>query len=264
MTRRGSWDEGRWTAPPVEARTEGDDLLVTAEEGSDAWRVTSYGFIHDNEHALLLPLPPDTAVEVDFDVTMSEQFDQAGLFLRSSTTRWAKAGIEFADGVANLGAVVTDERSDWSSAPMPHWAGRRATVRASRSGDAVTVRAGVDDAVMLDIYGFVSETNATNIFIVKRGQLLTPHADSCLPGITRRVVMQLAQANAIPLQERNISISELYSADEIFTTGTMGELAPVLAVDGRTIGDGGAGPLTRRLQQLYQERTAHEGEVLPF
>lgn len=145
MTRRVSWDEGRWTAPPVEARTEGDDLLVTAEEGSDAWRVTSYGFIHDNEHALLLPLPPDTAVEVEFDVTMSEQFDQAGLFLRSSTTRWAKAGIEFADGVANLGAVVTDERSDWSSAPMPHWAGRRATVRASRSGDAVTVRAGVDD-----------------------------------------------------------------------------------------------------------------------
>ncbi len=124
--------------------------------------------------------------------------------------------------------------------------------------------AGVDDAVMLDIYGFVSETNATNIFIVKRGQLLTPHADSCLPGITRRVVMQLAQANAIPWQERNISISELYSADEMFTTGTMGELAPVLAVDGRTIGAGGAGSLTRQLQRLYAERTAEEGEVLPF
>lgn len=144
MRRRVSWDEGRWTAPPVEAVVQGDALVVTAAEGSDAWRVTSYGFIHDTEHALLMPLPPDTAVEVEFEVTMTEQFDQAGLFLRASPTRWAKAGIEFADGVVNLGAVVTDEKSDWSSAPMPHWAGRRATVRASRSGDAVTVRAGVD------------------------------------------------------------------------------------------------------------------------
>lgn len=145
MARRVNWDEGRWTTPPVTARVDGDHLLVTAAEGSDAWRITSYGFIHDNEHALVLPLPPETAVEVEFDVTMTEQFDQAGLFLRASDTEWAKAGIEYADGTANLGAVVTDQKSDWSSAPMPHWAGRRATVRASRSGDAVTVRAGVDD-----------------------------------------------------------------------------------------------------------------------
>jgi regulation of enolase protein 1 (concanavalin A-like superfamily) len=145
MTRRVGWDEGRWTTPPVEVARDGDALIVTAAEGSDAWRVTSYGFVHDNEHALLLPLAPDTAVEVEFDVTMNGEFDQAGLFLRASATRWTKAGIEFADGMVNLGAVVTDERSDWSSAPMPHWAGRRATVRASRSGDAVTVRAGVDD-----------------------------------------------------------------------------------------------------------------------
>ncbi len=145
MTRRLGWDEGRWTTPPAEVEVDGDDLVVTAVEGSDAWRITSYGFVHDNEHALLVPLPPDTAVEVEFDVTMGEQFDQAGLFLRVSATQWAKAGIEYADGVVNLGAVVTDQTSDWSSAPMPHWAGRRATVRASRSGDAVTVRAGVDD-----------------------------------------------------------------------------------------------------------------------
>ena len=145
MRRRVNWNDGRWTTPPVASVVEGDELVVTAAEGSDAWRITSYGFIHDNEHALLLPLPPEAAVEVEFDVTMSEQFDQAGLFLRASATRWAKAGIEFADGVVSLGAVVTNERSDWSSAPMPHWAGRRATVRASRSGDAVTVRAGIDD-----------------------------------------------------------------------------------------------------------------------
>lgn len=144
MGQRVDWNEGRWTTQPPGIRHDGGDLVVTAAEGSDAWRITSYGFIHDNEHALLAPLPADAAVEVEFDVTMSEQFDQAGLFLRASATHWAKAGIEYADGVVNLGAVVTEQRSDWSSAPMPQWTGRRATVRASRSGDAVTVRAGVD------------------------------------------------------------------------------------------------------------------------
>ena len=124
--------------------------------------------------------------------------------------------------------------------------------------------AGVDDAIMLDIHGFVSETNATNIFLVKRGQLMTPHADSCLPGITRALVMQLARQNGIALVERNISIAEVYSADELFTTGTMGELAPVLWVDGRTIGAGEVGPLTRRLQALYHEETGKSGEPLPF
>ena len=118
--------------------------------------------------------------------------------------------------------------------------------------------------MMLDLNGFVSETNATNIFLVKRGLLLTPHADSCLPGITRGVVLQIARENGIPSQERNITIAELYSADELLTTGTMGELTPVLWLDGRTIGEGVAGPLTRRLQQLYHEHTAEEGEPLPF
>lgn len=124
--------------------------------------------------------------------------------------------------------------------------------------------AGVDDALMLDANGFVSETNATNVFHVKRGVLHTPHADSCLPGITRGVVMQIARDNGIPLQERNVTIAEIYSADEMFTTGTMGELTPVLWIDGRTIGDGAAGPRTRRLQQLYAKHTATEGEPLPF
>lgn len=124
--------------------------------------------------------------------------------------------------------------------------------------------AGVDDAIMLDLHGFVAETNATNIFLVKRGVLLTPTADSCLPGITRGYVIQLAHANKILLQERNLSLAEVYSADEMFTTGTMGELSPVLEVDGRTIGEGTIGPLTRRLQMLFQERTASEGEPLPF
>ncbi len=124
--------------------------------------------------------------------------------------------------------------------------------------------AGVDDALMLDIFGYVSETNATNVFLVKRGQLLTPHADSCLPGITRAKVLDIGREAGLPVSERNISISEVYTADEMFTTGTMGELSPVLAVDGRTIGEGQPGPITRRLQALYAQRTILEGELLPF
>ena len=123
--------------------------------------------------------------------------------------------------------------------------------------------AGVDDAVMLDLEGYVAETNATNLFLVKRGELITPHADSCLPGITRRVVIGLARDNAIPLAERRVTLSELYSADECFTTGTMGELSPVLEIDGRRIGDGGVGAVTRRLQQLYLEKAVSEGVPLP-
>jgi len=145
MARSVGWDEGSWSTPPVSSEVEGTDLVVTAAEGSDAWRVTAYGFIHDNEHALLAPLPAGAAVEVEFDVTMAAEFDQAGLFLRADETLWTKAGIEFADGVLNLGAVVTAERSDWSSAPVPEWAGRRATIRASRTGDAVTIRARTED-----------------------------------------------------------------------------------------------------------------------
>ncbi len=123
--------------------------------------------------------------------------------------------------------------------------------------------AGVDDAIMLDILGFVSETNATNIFIIKRGEVITPHADSCLPGITRGNVIKLAKDTQIPMIERNVSLTEVYIADEMFTTGTVGELSPVLEVDGRQIGTGNPGELTGRLQDLYAEMTSQEGEPLP-
>ncbi len=124
--------------------------------------------------------------------------------------------------------------------------------------------AGVDDAIMLDIHGFVSETNATNIFGVKRGALVTPHADSCLPGITRATVLELARSSGIRAVERNVSITEIHTADEVFTTGTMGELTPVLQVDGREIGDGSVGPVTTQLRENYWQLTRTDGEPLPF
>ena len=124
--------------------------------------------------------------------------------------------------------------------------------------------ANVDAAIMLDIQGFVSETNDTNLFVVSKGVVRTPHADSCLPGLTRAMVLDICPANGIPAEERNLSLTELYSADEVFTTGTMGELTPVLEADGRTIGDGGRGDVTRRLQALHREFAFAHGTELPF
>lgn len=138
------WSDGRWTTEPVSTEVVDGDLLVTAVEGSDAWRTTSYGFVHDTEHALLRDFEQDSAVEVEFLVDFSEQFDQAGLFLRSDETTWMKAGVELSDGQEQLGAVVTRGESDWSLAPVPDWGDRRVTVRASRTGNAVTIRARVD------------------------------------------------------------------------------------------------------------------------
>lgn len=124
--------------------------------------------------------------------------------------------------------------------------------------------AGVDAAVMMDTEGYVSEANATNIFFVQNGEVLTPHADSCLPGITRQKVIDICNENDIPVAEKRVSITEMYTADECFTTGTMGELAHVIEIDGRTIGSGEKGPTTKRLQELHLELAKSTGEPLPF
>ena len=122
----------------------------------------------------------------------------------------------------------------------------------------------VDSAIMLDVHGFISETNDTNIFLVQNGGLVTPFADSCLPGLTRQMILDIALAQGITAQEKNLSLTELYTADEVFTTGTMGELTPVLEADGRTIGDGTPGDLTGRLQELHRAYAYENGESLPF
>jgi branched-chain amino acid aminotransferase len=122
--------------------------------------------------------------------------------------------------------------------------------------------AGADDALMLDPRGFVAETNATHVFVVERGAVRTGHTVACPEGITRAVVLELCRDQGIPAEVADLSLTEVYRADEMFCTGTMGELAPVVAVDGRTIGDGGAGPLTRRLSALFRELTTREGVVV--
>lgn len=124
--------------------------------------------------------------------------------------------------------------------------------------------AGADSAIMLDLNGFVSETNDTNLFLVKNERVLTPLADSCLPGLTRKMILDICQEQSIPVKERNLSLTEVYTADEVFTSGTMGELTPVLEADGRAIGNGKAGPLTIRLQQLHRAYAYDHGTPLPF
>jgi branched-chain amino acid aminotransferase len=121
--------------------------------------------------------------------------------------------------------------------------------------------AGADDALMLDPRGFVAETNATHVFLVEAGKVLTPHTHACPEGVTRAAVLEICDANGIEREVRDLSTTEVYRADEMFCTGTMGELAAVTTVDGRRIGDGRIGPVTRRLGELYRECTAREGDL---
>jgi len=122
--------------------------------------------------------------------------------------------------------------------------------------------AGADDALMLDTRGFVAETNATHIFIVRAGRVSTPHVVACPEGITRRTVVEICAANAIPCDECDLTLDNLYCADEMFCTGTMGELAGVIKLDGRGIGDGRIGPMTLRLSELFAARATSEGEAV--
>jgi branched-chain amino acid aminotransferase len=115
---------------------------------------------------------------------------------------------------------------------------------------------------MLDLRGFVAETNATHVFIVRDGHVATPNIVACPEGITRATVLEICAANAISLREADLTLDDVYAADEMFCTGTMGELAGVIKLDGRTIGNGEIGPMTRRLSALFAERTAVEGTAV--
>ncbi|HEY2714002.1 MAG TPA: aminotransferase class IV [Chthoniobacterales bacterium] len=119
--------------------------------------------------------------------------------------------------------------------------------------------AGADDAILLDLRGFVAETNATHLFLVRQGEIATSRVLACPEGITRASVLEICAAQQIPSREADLTIEEFYSADEVFCTGTMGELVAVTKIDGHRIGDGEVGQLTSRLSRLYADRTTTEG-----
>jgi branched-chain amino acid aminotransferase len=119
--------------------------------------------------------------------------------------------------------------------------------------------AGADDALMLDTRGFVAETNATHVFIIRQGGLATSRVTACPEGITRATVIEICAAEKIQCTETDLTLDEVYSADEVFCTGTMGELASIVEIDDRRIGSGEVGETTKLLSDLYSQRTATEG-----
>lgn len=119
-------------------------------------------------------------------------------------------------------------------------------------------KAGADEALMLDVNGFVNTTNACNFFIVRKGAVWTSTGDYCMNGITRQKVIDLCRANDIPVYERNYSLVDTYDADEAFLTGTFGAQTPVGSIDGRTIGTGELGPMASRIRELYKKLVAQE------
>jgi regulation of enolase protein 1 (concanavalin A-like superfamily) len=135
------WDSATWLHEPAAQAVTEHGLVVITKANSDFWRETGYGFTHYSGHALLTHFPPDSAMEVEFSADWTHQFDQAGVMLHADERHWVKAGVEFADGVLGLGAVVTDERSDWSVGPVPEWTNQRIRIRLSRTRDALTIRA---------------------------------------------------------------------------------------------------------------------------
>ncbi len=114
-------------------------------------------------------------------------------------------------------------------------------------------QAGADEGLMLDPHGFVNTTNSCNFFIVRKGEVWTSTGDYCMNGVTRAKVIELCQVNGIPVHQKNYSLVEAYGAQEAFLTGTFGAQTPVSQIDGRQIGDGRAGPVTRRIRELYQD-----------
>ena len=120
-------------------------------------------------------------------------------------------------------------------------------------------KAGADEALMLDIHGFVNTTNACNFFIVRKGEIWTSTGDYCMNGITRQKVIDLCRANDIAVHERNFTLVDTYSADEAFLTGTFGAQTPVGEIDGRTIGTGRTGPMTERIRRLYKALIQQDG-----
>ena len=145
-----AWSEGSWLNPPMSALQVGSELKVSTVHESDFWRNTSYGFVHDSGHALLTDFPANSSMEVTFLLDYTGQFDQAGIIVHSDSQHWIKAGVESADGSPQVGAVVTSINSDWSLAPVTQWMGKLVTVRASRTTDALTIRArcGEDDQLI--------------------------------------------------------------------------------------------------------------------
>ena len=165
-----------------------------------------------------------------------------------------KSPVYSSAGISLITSSVRRHRPD-SLDPAIHHNNLLTSIMAKLEANA----AGADDALMLDDLGFVAETNATHVFLVQAGVVCTPTTRACPAGITRSAVLKLCASTGLPCEVADLRLTDVYAADEAFVTGTMGGLAPVVAVDGRRIGSGQPGPVTARLTSAYAELAATTG-----
>jgi branched-chain amino acid aminotransferase len=232
-------------------------------------------------HALaftVIPADEDITAEIRRTLAANEMRD--GVHIRLTLTRGTKitSGMdprlntsgptlivlaEFKDPVYDLGGIRLITSSVRRTAPDSldpkiHHNNLLTSILAKVEANV----AGADDAVMLDHRGFIAETNATHLFWVSEGTLRTPTTASCPEGITRATVLRLAASAGVATEEGDYTLPQLYNATEAFVTGTMGGLAPVVAVDGRTIGDGASGLVTKDLTARYADLTSTTGTIV--
>jgi branched-chain amino acid aminotransferase len=234
-------------------------------------------------HALgFASVPADEAITAEIIRTLAANGMHSGVHIRLTLTRGVKltSGMDPRLNVSGPTLIVLAEFKD----PVYDLAGIRLITSSVRrtAPDSLDPKihhnnlltsilakieanvAGADDAVMLDNRGFIAETNATHLFMMLPGDrpgatLATPTTAACPEGITRATVLRLASSSGITCAEGDYTLPQLYNASEVFVTGTMGGLAPVVSVDGRSIGDGATGPVTRQLTDLYAKLTASAG-----
>ncbi|HEX3712200.1 MAG TPA: aminotransferase class IV [Trebonia sp.] len=245
-------------------------------------------------HALgFVSVPDDAAITEEIRRTLAANSMTTGVHIRLTLTRGVKltSGMDPRLNVSGPTLIVLAEFKD----PVYDLAGIRLTTSSVRrhAADSLDPKihhnnlltsilakieanvAGADDAVMLDSRGFIAETNATHLFMVLPGvaggagvgggagvTLATPTTAACPEGVTRATVLRLAASSGMGCAEGDYTLTQLYNASEVFVTGTMGGLAPVTAVDGRSIGDGSTGPVTKHLTELYGQLTATTGTTV--
>ena len=237
-------------------------------------------------HALgFASVPADEAITAEIIRTLAANGMHTGVHIRLTLTRGVKltSGMDPRLNVSGPTLIVLAEFKD----PVYDLAGIRLITSSVRrtAPDSLDPKihhnnlltsilakieanvAGADDAVMLDNRGFIAETNATHVFMVlpddrPGATLATPTTAACPEGITRATVLRLASSSGVTCAEGDYTLPQLYNASEVFVTGTMGGLAPVISVDGRAIGDGAAGPVTRQLTELYANLIAGAGTTV--
>jgi branched-chain amino acid aminotransferase len=202
-------------------------------------------------------IPSDAEIIAEIRRTLAANQMTDNVHIRLIVLPEHKAPVYDAGGITLITASVRRTAPD-SLDPKIHHNNLLTSILAKVEANV----AGADDAVMLDQRGFVAETNATHIFLVTGGVLGTPGTGACPEGITRQAVLDLAAAEGIGVAVGDYSLTQLYTADELFVTGTMGGLTPVLALDGRAIGGGKPGPVTAQLTDLFAELTASTGTAV--